>query len=489
MSNSPALPALTPQQRAQLQKAAKAELERRNPPNVIDYVAALRPHWDRFDYFKPYAAALQGAIGANLRLCFAAPPQHGKTEFTLHAFLWIARYKPGFRHAYVTYNADRAKTVAKHLQRIALEAGFTVSGTLDLVELSYEGNSLTTIKFTSIGGPLTGFPLDGLCIIDDPIKDREEARSPAARRTCIDWWQTVGRTRRHAGTSYVVMATRWPGGDLTDHLTKKEGWRYINLKAIATGAVNDNGVVIDDPLGRKAGESLWSKKPPEFFREDQADLFWWASMFQGEPQAQGLRVFAEPGSVGLDGLPMGPRLYRALPTAGYRVAFGVDLAYTSKTSADWSICVEAWEHAGDLYVVNVIRKQVEAPSFLLTLHACKASRPGAVFRFYGSGTEKGGAQFIAKKLGRCFRIISASADKLVRATPSSVPWNRGRVLLPDTEVIDAPWLEDFLATMVNFTGTPGEPDDDTDAFAAVHDQLLKRSAMYEALSASGTSSE
>lgn len=477
---------LTPAQKAALRTQLQADLEKKiaaskPAPSIIDYVAALYPFWERFDYFAPYTRELENAIGGGLRLCFAAPPQHGKTEVTLHAFLWLCRYRPGHQHGYVTYNDDRAKDVAKHFRHAAHAAGFTVTGTLSKMELRFEGGIASTVQFTSIGGPLTGFSLTGLLVIDDPIKDREEARSPTIRRRHIDWYETVGKTRRAPGLSIIVMATRWPGGDLTDHLTKKRGWKYINLKAIATGPTNDNGVVTDDPLGRKAGESLCKRRPPEFFREDQADLFWWASMFQGEPQAQGLRVFAEPGTVAEDGRHLGPPYYRELPKEGYRVAFGVDLACTAKTSADWSVCIEGWEHDRKLYIVNVTRKQVDAPSFLLTLVACRANRPGAVFRFYGSGTEKGTAQFIQRKLGRCFKFLNASADKLVRATPAAAAWNQGNILLPDPDAIDAPWLDDFLAIVVNFTGTPGETDDDADALAALHDQLMHRSAMFEAL--------
>jgi predicted phage terminase large subunit-like protein len=468
----------------ELKKQAAAERARRkehaNRPSIIDYVAELCPVWDRFDYFAPYAEQLSKAIGGNLRVCFAAPPQHGKSEFTLRGLLYIARYFPGYRHAYVTYNDDRAKTVAKLFKRIAEEAGFDVGGTLDQIEIRWDGGKISTFKFTSIGGSLTGFPLDGLCVIDDPIKDREESRSAAKRRACVEWWQSVARTRRHPGTSFIVMATRWPGGDLTDHLLKKEGWQYINLKAIAAGAVNDNGVVIDDPLGRKAGESLWKRKPPEFFREDQADLFWWSSMFQGEPTSQGTKVFAEPGTV-IDGRELGPGYYRELPTSGYRIAFGVDLAYTAKTSADWSVTIEGIAYKRQLYVTRVIRKQVDAPTFLLTLVSLHADKPLAPFRFYASGTESGSAQFIQRKLGRCFKVINASADKLVRATPASVTWNMGNVLLPDPAVIDAPWLEGFVAIMCAFTGTPGEPDDDVDAFSALHDELLNGTRMVDAL--------
>lgn len=488
-SSRPNLPNLTPAMKASLRRQIREELERRlaataNPPSLVDYVAELCPTWDRFDYFEPYAKELQRSIGAGLRLCFAAPPQHGKSELTIRSFLYLARYYPGYRHGYVTYNDDRAKTVAKLFQRLAVEAGFRVSGTLDQVELSYQGNKLSTVKFTSIGGSLTGYSLDGLCVIDDPIKDREDARSSAKRRACIEWWQSVARTRRHAGTSYVVMATRWPGGDLTDHLLKKEGWKYINLKAIAAGAANDNGVVIDDPLGRKPGESLWKRKPPEFFAEDRADLFWWSSMFQGEPTSQGLKIFAEVGSRDEDGNPMGPMYYQEVPKTGYLVAFGIDLAYTAKARADWSVCIEGVAHQNRLFIIRAIRKQVDAPTFLHTLESCATERPQARFRFYAAGTEKGAAQFIERKLKWRLRVITASADKVVRSTETSVSWNRGRILLPDPEVFDVPWLDEFLAVVTGFTGTPGETDDDVDALAALHDELLRpANKMVEALRA------
>src|SRR5690606_68523 len=296
--SKPLLPGIAARrlQRLRAIQDTKASTER---PGLIDYVESLLPDWERFDYFEPYARELERAIGGGLRVGFAAPPQHGKTEFTLRGLLWIARFFPGHRHAYVTYNNNRTRAVAKEFQRIAEAAGFRVSGTLDEVELRSGDGPLTVVKFTSIDGSLTGFTIDGLCIVDDPIKGRKEARSATVRRNTIDWWKSVARTRRHPGTSYIVMATRRPGGDLTDHLTKNEGWKYINLKAIAEPEGPDDlaedGTVLSDPLRRKAGESLSRRKPPEFFREDRADVFWWVSMFQGQPRSEGMSVFAAPG--------------------------------------------------------------------------------------------------------------------------------------------------------------------------------------------------
>jgi predicted phage terminase large subunit-like protein len=457
-------------------------------PSLLDYVEVQLPGWERFTYFAPYADALETSIGAEHRICFAAPPQHGKTSFTLRALCYLCRYFGGKRHAYVTYNQQRANFVAKEFKRIALNAGFVVGGTLTDMTLTY-GGVTSGIKWTSVQGSLTGYTIDGVCIVDDYVANEKKARSKAAREDGVRWWASNAETRRHVGTSYIVMATRWPGGDLTEHLLKSEGFRYINLKAIAEPEGPDDldeesGIVLSDPLRRRAGESLSPLKPPEFFARDRKRPYWWLAMFQGTPRAEGFAVFAPPGSLTEEGEPIGAGYYAELPKDGYRVAYGVDLAYSQKTSADWSILIEGWAKGDNLYIVNVTRKQVPATSFLLTLLAARTNRPGAPFRFYsGGGGEKGSADFIKQKLGRIFKVLPATSDKLSRANQASITWNEGRVLLPDPAYIDAPWLEDFMAVVSTFTGTPGEQDDDVDALAAVHDQLMKRNKMFASLSA------
>jgi predicted phage terminase large subunit-like protein len=475
-------------QRQREEARARIRVVPTNRPGLIDYVETQLPGWERFSYFTPYASVLESSIGAEHRVCFAAPPQHGKTSFTLRALCWICRYFAGKRHAYITYNQQRASYVAKDFRRIAENAGFIVGGTLTDMTLTFNGVT-SGIRFSSIKGSLTGYTIDGLCVVDDYLKDAEAARSKVAREAAIRWWQSNAETRRHKGTSYIVMATRWPGGDLTEHLLKKEDFRYINLKALAEPESPEDvdeasGVVMSDPLGRKVGESLSPLKPPSFFARERRHPHWWKSMFQGTPQAEGFAVFAPPGSLTEEGEPYGALYYSKLPTDGYRVAFGVDLAYSSKTNSDWSILIEGLAKGDELYIVNVTRKQVPATSFLLTLLAARTNRPGAPFRFYsGGGGEKGSADFIRQKLGRSFKIYPATSDKLSRANQTSITWNEGRVLLPDPAKIDAPWLEDFLAVVSSFTGTPGEQDDDVDALAALHDQLMRKNKMLAALTA------
>lgn len=417
--------------------------------------------------------------GGNLRIVFAAPPQHGKTLCTLHAFLYWDRYFPGRRHAYVTFNETRAQEVAKDFIRLAQAVGFEPTGTLQKVEL--RGGS--SIKFTSVNGDLTGSPIDGCCVIDDPIRNANDARSPTVRKNAIDWYVSVARARRHPGTSYVAMATRWHVEDQSGYLIKHEGFRYINLKAIAepkdTTDVDGEGRVKSDPLLRRPGESLWpSHKPPEFFAEERRNAYWWAAQYQGEPRPAGGAVFHRE-----------PSFYRELPRDGYRGAFGLDLAYSAKTHADWSICIEGVmvtreEQESDgkggtktvkrnaLYVVDVQRKQVDAPSFALTLRAKQSARPGYKMRWYAAGTEKGSADFMIRQ-GIKLKVLPPIGDKLIRAQRVAGGWNAdpGRVLLPDPEVFPNEWLAPFLDVIQNFTGVNDVVDDDVDALASLWDEL------------------
>lgn len=395
----------------------------------------------------PYAEALEQAIGGNLRLCFAAPPQHGKTELSLRAFLWWDRYFAGKRHAYVAYNQDRTEQVAKDFIRLAEETGFLADGST-LKQVYLVGGS--SIKFTSIGGGLTGSPVDGVCLIDDPIKDGVDARSPTIRADTHNFWRSVARARRHPGTSFIEMATRWHCEDLTGYLIG-EGWRYINLKAIADGSVDpETGCVIGDPLNRRPGEALWpSYKPVEFFAEEQSDSYWWAAMYQGEPTPDGAQVFRD---VVLCEEPP--------PLSKLRVSIGEDFAYTAKKTADYSVAVVLGEDEdGTVYVLEVVRLQVEPRQFrdrILELQL----RYGAGSTAFIARTEQGSVEFL-RESGVAINGVPASEDKLSRAIHVAAAWNSKRVKIPS----GAPWREAFVREVCGFTGVKDRHDDQVDALA------------------------
>ena len=432
----------------------RAKRSQTEPGGVLDLFGSISPRLYRPDHFSCYAARLEHAVRGGLRIVFAAPPQHGKTEVTLHGLVWIARRFPGLRHAYITYNDRRAQSVARKVKRLLAECGIVPGGTLQCLTLPQGGQ----ILFASIDGGITGEPVDGVAVIDDPVKNRREADSERRREIILDCYREAVEPRVHPGASIIVLATRWHPQDLSGTLID-EGWEYINLTAIAE---ND-----DDPNGRAPGEPLFPEMwPIEALETKRAKVldFTWATLYQGRPRPRGGKVFHEP------------TWYTRLPEQ-YRGIYGLDLAYTAKTSADWSICVtllreERPNRAPLYYVTHVDRAQVEAPEFALTLKARKVQRPHYRMIWRAGGTEKGAAQFL-KKSGLPVVVATPPGDKLVCATPAAAAWNGGRILVPDPEAFpesDA-WVGPFLDILSNFTGSGKEHDDDVDALGNALDAL------------------
>lgn len=297
-----------------------------------------------------------------------------------------------------------------------------------------------------IGEGLTGQALR-LLIVDDPHKDRAEAESPACRLAVWQWFTSVGMTRLPDTGSCIVVHTRWHPEDLAGHLIEQrnEGvvpWEVINLPAI-------------DEQGKALCEAL---KPLRFLLAQKGTIgeYDWASLYLGQPRPRGGQVFRDA------------YYYNALPTEGYKAAIGVDLAYSSKTSADWSIRLDLLEAAGKFYVAAVHRAQVEARIFRGDLSEARKRYPGAPMWWYAPGPETGVADLLntldpALKL----QALPATADKFVRAQPVAAAWNEGKVLLPR----EAPWLGVFLKVVLNFTGLGDVKDDDVDALAAAYDAM------------------
>jgi hypothetical protein len=427
-------------------------------------------------HFRFYVRQVLGAVGGDLRLVFAAPPQHGKTEVTLALLVFLVLEHGGRRWAYVTYNQKRANSVARKVRRLFASAGVLAGGTLAQMYIPGGGQVL----FTSVDGGITGEPIDGGCFIDDPYKNRKEADSLARRRVVEETYREAIEVRVHPGASIFVLATRWHPQDLSGTLIE-EGWTYINLRALAEGPTNDNGVVTDDPNGRKVGEPLFPELWPLVALEKKRAKvleFTWAALYQGRPRPKGGTVFHEPTYYS----------EADLPKAGYRGAYGIDLAFSAKTSADWSICAaiimvvpDKKDQRPRFFLRKVDRKQVDAPSFALTLKARQVEHRGWKMFWRASGTEKGVADFL-KRAGLPIKVSSPVGDKLVSNTDVAAAWNAGDFLVPDPDQYEKgsvelqeleEWLYPFLDVVANFTGTGNEKDDDVDAIGNGHFGLTR----------------
>lgn len=407
--------------------------------HLMDFIPYTMPKYDSPKHLKPIVELIEKSINSPQLAVIHTPPRHAKTTTLLFGAVWILKRIKDAQIAYVTYEADTAKSKSM----FALEAARAAK-----IELSRDAMGDWRTKSggrffaTGVMGPLTGSGFSHV-IIDDPIKNRLEAESPTYRRRLEEWFDDVAFTRIEPGGSCIVNMTRWHEKDLAGHLIS-QGWDYICLSAIAE---------TNDPLGRKPGEALWKEKwSVDELLKKRRNEYTWASLFQGRPRPRGNKVFADA------------HFYDHLPES-YSISIGIDCAYTAKTRADWSVAiVELRGNDGNYYLVDIVREQVEATEFVHLLDILYKRWSGApIARWHFAGAEKGVATLFSA-LGRPIRALPAIGDKFIRSQELAADWNAGKILLPR----NAPWVEGFVERFGDFTGIDGDIDDEIDALASAH---------------------
>ena len=424
---------------------------------LLDFIVYCSPKLMRPDWMPELTQAITDAAhGIAVRGCFSTPPQSGKSLIVLHGLVWFAWNRPGTSSAYVTYGEGIMNEQSERCWNIAVAAGLQPTGNKTRIML----NNGSVIHFASFGGPIEGIPVDGLLFVDDAYKDRQAAWSAGERKSVEDKFFGTLLGRTHASSSVFVIGHRWSPFDLIQVTHDKLGYPYKNYQALG-----------DDD--RSFCERL---KPTDFLvkmRDDirAQDMMAWDAEWQGNPRPKGGTLFEKE------------YFYDALPFADpYREAHGVDLAYTEKARADWSVCVTGRMYFETLYITNVIRRQCKAEEFRVYIDRLKDQHPNTRFRWDGSTTEQG----LAGVIGVDWEL--AKGKPYERAQPLAAAWNvldknglplldrkgepkRPRVLVPRS----APWLYDYLAEMLSFNGTGGHDD-----------QVMATASLYALLSATLT---
>lgn len=409
-------------------------------------------------HLKPYIDALDRSLEERVRIVFSAPPQHGKTFQTLVSFVNQCIRNPGRIHAYVTYSTARTQEVAKDfvylLKRLNIK--HTKQGGVVTV-WTQDDRPASKVRFTSIDGQLTGQPITGLAVIDDPIKNADDARSTAIREKIVRFFNQTFMTRGLTA-SVVVMMTRWTHDDLSGWLIKEHSWPCINLKALCDDPETD-------PLGRKnVDDPLWpDNERTTFALLDEArarDPVTFYKMYQGEPVAEGQRLFNEPAT------------FVNLPVGEVRFWYGLDLAYGGKKRSDWSVL---WRLVSDTrgltYIDRLIRKQCDITEFANDIIAAQAERMGPIVWKVG-GQELAIAQLLRERGVERLECITAKGSKRSRAQDVADAWNNGRLLVPEKQ---SKALVAAIEEIVNFSGDDRLHDDCVDALGNAYHYVAQGS--------------
>lgn len=251
-------------------------------------------------FHRVMAAALEKIeLGEWNRLIIILPPRHGKTKLAKLFISWYMGRNPRRSIIFATYNQDYAKDIGRDVLSDMTSARHRLAfPNSKLRKGSRAADRMKTLEggdvfFVGRGGSITGRG-GHLNLVDDILKDDEEATSDNEREKAWQWFQNTFLSRRMSKDAAVVfVGTRWheddPLGRLIDpenkHYRAKVAARYkiIHLSAIA----GLYGADAEDPLGRKEGETLWPKRFDRPFFEEIRDgnPQGFAKLYQGIPTA------------------------------------------------------------------------------------------------------------------------------------------------------------------------------------------------------------
>ena len=154
-----------------------------------------------------------------------------------------------------SYNETLSSTFAKQVRdMIATEQtqGVTVYrdifpdtkikyGEASMNKWALEGSQVANYLATSPTGTATGFGAD-LIVIDDLIKNSEEAYNSNVLEKHIDWFTNTMLSRTEKGFKLIIIMTRWASNDLAGFiLSNYDDVVHINYKAI-----NNDGTPLDE---------------------------------------------------------------------------------------------------------------------------------------------------------------------------------------------------------------------------------------------------
>ena len=404
------------------------------------------------------------------RLIITVPPRSLKSicaSVCLPAF--ILGHDPARRIICVSYSEGLARKHAndcRALMRSGLYRGVFPATRISAAK-DTETEVMTTARgsrlATSVGGTLTGRG-GNLVIIDDPLKP-QEAQSQSARDSLKQWYSNTLLSRLDHKTegSIIVVMQRLHPDDLVGHLLEQQGWRHLNLPAIA----EEETIIRLSPtrsFRRRIGDLLHPERESQTALDELK-----ASMGSMEFSAQYQQAPVPAGGNLIKWSWF--RFYDQPPTPlpGDKVIISWDTALSSSQLADYSACVVLLVRHQSIYILDVIRARLEYPDLKRTVlenyHRWNQIAPSCVLVI----EKKGSGLSLIQDLRRddIHAIgITPEGDKIMRMAAQTAVIEAGAVHLPT----QAHWLEEFKKELLSFPAS--KHDDQIDALS----QALQRAS-------------
>lgn len=451
---------------ARLTPSELAEVDRLLLSEEIDFkdwLPLVSPtyHWD-WPHLRLIQDHLQSLYRGDIEnLMVLCPPRHGKSEQNTIRFpvYWL-EHRPQDPVIVACYAQTLAARFTRKSRSLARQRG------IPLNEERKAADDWHTLKGGGVRGAGVGTGIAGtgakLLVIDDPVKDRQDAESEVVRESSWQWVNDDLLSRREPKCRSLWTYTPWHMDDPGQRLLNSEEGKYWTVLRLPAFAEEH------DPLGRKEGEALCPERyPVEALTriKERMTPYSFSALFQCNPIVRDGSMFPRDKVQIVDEVPTGMPWVRFWDYAGTEGGG----AYTAGTKLGI--------HKGLVYVLDVQRFQkaaLERDNHVLTTASLDKSAGGIGSQWLeqepGSAGKDAAARFVRMLQGHNAHHETATGDKIVRAEQSgwAATWQAGNVRL-----LRGGWNEAYIREHEAF-GPGSKYKDQVDSSVGAYTKAVKR---------------
>lgn len=399
------------------------------------------------------------------RLMVFMPPRHGKSELVSRRLpALIFGYDPLAKVIATSYSADLAARNNRDVQRVIDTPEYrqlfplvTLNGensragrsgnwlrNSDIFEIVNYGG---VYRSSGVGGGITGMGATHI-LIDDPIKNQEEATSLTYRNRLWDWYTTTLYTRLEKDGGICLCMTRWHEDDLAGRLLAQaaanpqtDQWEVISFPAVAEGGHPD------DP--RLIGEALW----PEKYNlarlgamQETIGSQVWNALYQQRPAPEaGMIVKREWW-----------RFYDKPPAHFDSVVQSWDLTFTGSKTSDFVVGLVLGRKGADIYVLDMARGRMSFTDSVAAIKNLSRKWPNASAKYVERAANGYAAIETLQHEIPGLIGVKPMGSKVARANAAAPRIEAGNLWLPNP-ALGATWVNALLDEWATF---PASANDD-----------------------------
>ena len=388
------------------------------------------------------------------RLCINLPPRHGKSETVTVRFpAYFMSKNPNVNVMVAGYNQNIARRFSRKTRQIMSETIGLDDTNASVDEWRAANNSYYYAASTS--NPRTGIGFN-LIILDDLVKNREEANSKIQSDKVEDFYREDCYSRLEPDGAIIICNTRWSENDIIARAieTEPENWTVLSLPAICDDPDNDL-------LGRLENETLW---PTRYNLEKLLEIkkamgdFGFSALYQQRPVPKEGGLFKPE------------RIEIGNPGNILRKVRAYDLA-ASSGKGDYTVgLLLGVDETQKYWILDVYREQASTDKRDRAILQI-ADNDGKDTRIRlpqdpGAAGKSLIDHFVKHLAGYLVIAKAISGNKETRAEPVAIQVNNGNV-----GMVKAHWNAEFIREISNFPYSKN--DDQVDALADAFDELAK----------------